>query len=266
MVNVAVAPCSPFSVSRDLMRESAALARAYGVRLHTHLAENDHDIAYSREKFGCTPAEYAQDLGWLGRDVWHAHCVKLDPAGIALFAQHAHRRRALPVQQHAPRLGHRADPPHAGRRRAGRPRRGRQRQQRRRADGRRGAPGLAAGARRPLAGAVRLRRGPGRDDGARRARARHARRRAGARPRTTSATSRPACAPTWRCSTCGRRRSRAARCTTRWPACCCAPARRRRSRSSTGAWRCGRADWRRRLEPLVERHNGLARVLAERAR
>ncbi|WP_218508270.1 8-oxoguanine deaminase [Variovorax sp. dw_308] len=87
MVNVAVAPCSPFSVSRDLMRESAVLARQYGVRLHTHLAENDHDIAYSREKFNCTPAEYAQDLGWLGHDVWHAHCVKLDAEGIALFAK-----------------------------------------------------------------------------------------------------------------------------------------------------------------------------------
>lgn len=87
MVNVAVAPCSPFSVSRDLMRESAAMARSFGVRLHTHLAENDHDIAYSREKFNCTPAEYAQDLGWLGRDVWHAHCVKLDEAGIGLFAK-----------------------------------------------------------------------------------------------------------------------------------------------------------------------------------
>jgi len=90
MVNVAVAPCSPFSVSRDLMRESAALARSFrgqGVRLHTHLAENDHDIAYSREKFNCTPAEYAQDLGWLGHDVWHAHCVKLDAHGIALFAK-----------------------------------------------------------------------------------------------------------------------------------------------------------------------------------
>jgi 8-oxoguanine deaminase len=87
MINIAVAPCSPFSVSRDLMRESAVLARQHGVRMHTHLAENDHDIAYSREKFNCTPAEYAQDLGWVGRDVWHAHCVKLDPAGIALFAK-----------------------------------------------------------------------------------------------------------------------------------------------------------------------------------
>ena len=87
MVQVAVAPCSPFSVSRDLMRESALLARAHGVRLHTHLAENDHDIAYSRDKFGCTPAEYAEQLGWVGHDVWHAHCVKLDAAGMALFAR-----------------------------------------------------------------------------------------------------------------------------------------------------------------------------------
>ena len=86
MVNVAAAPCSPFSVSRDLMRESAALARSLGARLPTHRAENDHDLAYSREKFNCTPTEYAQDLGWLGPDVWHAHCVRLDDAGIRLFA------------------------------------------------------------------------------------------------------------------------------------------------------------------------------------
>ena len=86
MTQVAVAPCSPFSVSRDLMKTSAELARAHGVRLHTHLAENDHDVAYSREKFKRTPAEYAQDLGWVGDDVWHAHCVKLDDEGISLFA------------------------------------------------------------------------------------------------------------------------------------------------------------------------------------
>ena len=86
MLQIALAPCSPFSVSRDLMRVSAELARSHGVRLHTHLAENDHDIAYSREKFNCTPAQYAQDLGWLGDDVWHAHCVKLDDEGIRLFA------------------------------------------------------------------------------------------------------------------------------------------------------------------------------------
>ncbi len=87
MLRVVLAPCSPFSVSRDLMRESAVMARHYGVSLHTHLAENDNDIAYSREKFGMTPAEYAEDLGWVGHDVWHAHCVKLDDAGIALFAR-----------------------------------------------------------------------------------------------------------------------------------------------------------------------------------
>ena len=87
MRRIVVAPCSPFSVSRELMRDAALLARAHGVALHTHLAENDNDIAYTREKFGCTPAEYAESLGWVGPDVWHAHCVKLDAAGIALFAR-----------------------------------------------------------------------------------------------------------------------------------------------------------------------------------
>ena len=88
MVRITLAPCSPFSVSPDLMRESASLARSYrrGVRLHTHLAENDHDVAYSREKFNQTPTEYAESLGWLGDDVWHAHCVKLDDHGIGRFA------------------------------------------------------------------------------------------------------------------------------------------------------------------------------------
>ncbi|ESJ24769.1 hydroxydechloroatrazine ethylaminohydrolase [Cupriavidus sp. HPC(L)] len=87
MLRVVLAPCSPFSVSRELMRESAAMARHYGVSLHTHLAENDNDVAYSLERFGMTPAQYAEDLGWVGHDVWHAHCVKLDADGIALFAR-----------------------------------------------------------------------------------------------------------------------------------------------------------------------------------
>lgn len=87
MQRIVVAPCSPFSVSRELMRDSALLAREHGVSLHTHLAENDNDIAYTREKFNCTPAEYAEQLGWVGRDVWCAHCVKLDDAGIRLFAR-----------------------------------------------------------------------------------------------------------------------------------------------------------------------------------
>jgi cytosine/adenosine deaminase-related metal-dependent hydrolase len=86
MQRVVVAPCSPFSVSRELMRDAAVLAREHGVSMHTHLAENDNDIAYTRERFGCTPAEYAEELGWVGPDVWHAHCVKLDEPGIALFA------------------------------------------------------------------------------------------------------------------------------------------------------------------------------------
>ena len=87
MLNIAAAPCSPFTVSQDLMREAAALARSYKARLHTHLAENDHDIAYTREKFNCTPTQYAEKLGWVGHDVWHAHCVKLDDEGIYLFGK-----------------------------------------------------------------------------------------------------------------------------------------------------------------------------------
>ncbi|MGB3536418.1 MAG: 8-oxoguanine deaminase [Microcoleaceae cyanobacterium] len=88
MLRIALAPCSPFSVSADLMRESAVLARNYpGVRLHTHLAENQADIDYSRERFNMTPGEYAESVGWLGTDTWHAHCVKLDDTAITRFAQ-----------------------------------------------------------------------------------------------------------------------------------------------------------------------------------
>ena len=87
MLRIAVAPCSPFTVTRDLMREAAQLARSYGVGLHTHLAENWKDVAFSREKYHATPTEYAEELGWVGRDVWHAHCVHLDEAGIRLFAR-----------------------------------------------------------------------------------------------------------------------------------------------------------------------------------
>ncbi|WP_050927599.1 8-oxoguanine deaminase [Aestuariivita boseongensis] len=87
MVRVGVAPCSPFSVSRELMRDAALLARDKGVMMHTHLAENDEDIAYSLAQFGCRPGQYADDLGWTGPDVWHAHCVKLDGREIDLFAK-----------------------------------------------------------------------------------------------------------------------------------------------------------------------------------
>ena len=87
MCRVGLAPCSPFSVSRELMRDTALLARDKGVMLHTHLAENAEDVAYSQERFGCRPGEYAESLGWLGDDVWHAHCVQLDGAEIDLFAR-----------------------------------------------------------------------------------------------------------------------------------------------------------------------------------
>lgn len=87
MLRVGLAPCSPFSVTIDLMREAAVMARSYGVRLHTHLAENQNDVDYSREVFGQTPGEYIQDVGWVGDDVWHAHCVKLDASEIDLFAR-----------------------------------------------------------------------------------------------------------------------------------------------------------------------------------
>jgi len=87
MLRVGLAPCSPFTVSRDLMREVAVLARDKGVRLHTHLAENAEDVAYSLARFGCRPGQYAEELGWTGDDVWHAHCVKLDAGEIDLFAR-----------------------------------------------------------------------------------------------------------------------------------------------------------------------------------
>ena len=75
MTRIVLAPCSPFSVSRDLMRESLALARDYGVCSHTHLAETLDEAVYCREKFGRTPVEFAEELGWVGPDVWHAHMV-----------------------------------------------------------------------------------------------------------------------------------------------------------------------------------------------
>jgi hypothetical protein len=87
MLRMGVAPCSPFSVTPDLMREAAVLARSYGVGMHTHLAENVNDVAFSRERYRKTPAEYAESLGWVGADVWHAHCVHLDAPGIATFAR-----------------------------------------------------------------------------------------------------------------------------------------------------------------------------------
>lgn len=88
MLRIGLAPCSPFSVSQDLMRESATLARSYpGVRLHTHLAETRPDVDYSLEMFGLKPGDYAEDVGWIGEDVWHAHCVHLTDESLDRFGQ-----------------------------------------------------------------------------------------------------------------------------------------------------------------------------------
>jgi cytosine/adenosine deaminase-related metal-dependent hydrolase len=85
-VQIAVAPCSPFSVTRKLMSESAVLARRLGLPLHTHLAETMEENAYCLELYGCTPMEYLADLGWLGGDAWCAHCVHLSPEDVSDFA------------------------------------------------------------------------------------------------------------------------------------------------------------------------------------
>jgi 8-oxoguanine deaminase len=86
-VQIAVAPCSPFSVTGRLMEESAELARRLGLPLHTHLAETVEEEAYCHELYGCTPVEYLDRLGWLDGDVWCAHCVHLSPAEVARFAE-----------------------------------------------------------------------------------------------------------------------------------------------------------------------------------
>ncbi len=86
MVRLGVAPCSPFSVTGELMAASAALARKHGLRLHTHLAETTDEDDFCAERFGCRPAEYLDSLGWLADDVWLAHGVHLDDAAIGRLA------------------------------------------------------------------------------------------------------------------------------------------------------------------------------------
>ena len=86
-VQIAVAPCSPFSVTKRLMSESAELARRLGLQLHTHLAETAEEEDYCRELYGCTPVEYLSDLGWTAEDVWCAHCVHLSADEVAAFAR-----------------------------------------------------------------------------------------------------------------------------------------------------------------------------------
>src|SRR6478609_3528367 len=88
LLQIAVAPCSPFSVTRQLMEQSAALARRLGLKLHTHLAETAEEDAFCSERYGCTPVEYLADVGWLADDVWCAHCVHVRSDELARFAQH----------------------------------------------------------------------------------------------------------------------------------------------------------------------------------
>jgi cytosine/adenosine deaminase-related metal-dependent hydrolase len=84
-VQIVVAPCSPFSVTTELMRESAALARRLGLRLHTHLAETVEEDAYCLELYGCRPVEYLERMGWLAEEVWCAHCVHLSTEDVTAF-------------------------------------------------------------------------------------------------------------------------------------------------------------------------------------
>ncbi len=87
MIRVVLAPCSPFSVTPDLMRESARLARAYQTRLHTHLAETVEEESFCLETFGKRPVAYVESLGWTGDDVWHAHCVHMSESEISMFGK-----------------------------------------------------------------------------------------------------------------------------------------------------------------------------------
>ena len=186
-VQIAVAPCSPFSVTGRLMTESAELARRLGLQLHTHLAETVEEEAYCQELYGCTPVEYLDSLGWLDGDVWCAHCVHLSDAEIGRFAATGTGVAHCPTSNL--RLGAGVAPG------AGDARRGRARRARRRRLGlERAQPplqrGQAGAARR-----ARARRAAGDD----RARRRSGSARAAA-PRcsaaTTSARSRRASAPT----------------------------------------------------------------------
>lgn len=87
MTRIVLAPCSPFSVTPQLMRESADLARQYNVRLHTHLAETIEEEVFCIDTFGYRPVEYVESLGWTGEDVWHAHCIHLSHSEVGLFSR-----------------------------------------------------------------------------------------------------------------------------------------------------------------------------------
>ena len=115
-VRIVAAPCSPFSVTKRLMQESAGLARRLGLQLHTHLAETVEEEEYCQELFGCRPVEYLEQVGWLADDVWCAHCVHLSDADVQRVRRGGNRRRALPHVEPPPRGRDRAGSTHAGRR------------------------------------------------------------------------------------------------------------------------------------------------------
>ena len=146
MTQIVLAPCSPFSVTADLLKESAAMARHYKVKLHTHLCETLDEERYTLERFQLRPVDWMETLGWLGDDVWFAHAIHVDDDEIRKFAAHRLRRGPLPLLQHAARLGHRAGQEVHGGRREGRAGRRWLGQQRLVEHPGRGAPGDAAGA------------------------------------------------------------------------------------------------------------------------
>ncbi len=98
MLRIGLAPCAPFSVSEDLMRRTAELAREHGLRLHTHLAETLDEERYCQEVYGCRPVEFLRKLGWLGKDVWLAHCVHLSSEEVRLFGETGTLSRRLASQ------------------------------------------------------------------------------------------------------------------------------------------------------------------------
>ncbi len=171
MTQVAVAPCSPFSVSTELMRQGAELARRKGVRLHTHGSETVEEEQFCKELFGMGPTEYFESTGWLGDDVWMAHCVHMNDSDIAAFARTGTGVAHCPSSNARLAAGIARVPDMLAARRPGRPRRGRHRVQRVRRAPHRAAQRPAhqpprrpprGGPQRPPGPAPRdLRRGPG---------------------------------------------------------------------------------------------------------
>ena len=188
---VVLAPCSPFSVTPELMRQSAVLARSFGaamnVHLHTHLAETKDEEEFCLQRFGYRPGDYAEQLGWTGDDVWHAHCVHLNQPEVELFGRTHTGVAHCPTSNMRLASGHRPGPRHARRRRA----RGAGRRRQRINDG----SHLLNEVRQCLL-LQRVLGDPARHDGTRGAGDCHAGRGGSARAATTSAPWRPAWPPT----------------------------------------------------------------------